>query len=101
MKDNIPRTMRALELQNYDGGPEGMQVVEKMLPALKPGEVLIRMTAAPINPSDLMFVRGMYGIKKELPVVPGLEGSGTVVAGGGGLAATALVGRRVACAAPN
>ncbi|MEM1350352.1 MAG: zinc-binding dehydrogenase, partial [Myxococcota bacterium] len=49
-----------------------------------------------INPSDLMFIRGLYGFKKTLPVTPGFEASGMVVATGGGIAARALLGRRVA-----
>jgi NADPH:quinone reductase-like Zn-dependent oxidoreductase len=67
---------------------------------LRLGEVLVRMAAAPINPSDLVFLRGRYGVRKALPVVPGFEGSGTVVAGRG-RAAQGLVGRRVACRAPE
>jgi NADPH:quinone reductase-like Zn-dependent oxidoreductase len=59
--------------------------------------VLVKVAAAPINPSDLMFIRGLYGVKKPLPAVPGFEGSGTVVAAGS-VAGQLLVGRRVACA---
>ena len=36
------------------------------------------MIAAPINPSDLAFMKGHYGIKKALPVVPGMEGVGLI-----------------------
>jgi len=49
------------------------------------GEVLVRVFASPINPSDLMFTRGLYGFKKPLPAVPGFEGSGTIVEAGRGL----------------
>jgi NADPH2:quinone reductase len=62
--------------------------------------VLVRISASPINPSDLSFLRGAYGIRKKLPVVPGFEASGEVVASGGGVWANHIVGRRVACAAP-
>jgi NADPH:quinone reductase-like Zn-dependent oxidoreductase len=96
---DIPDTMRALTLHAYDGAD--LRVEQLPLPHPGPGEVLIRMHAAPINPSDLMFVRGMYGFTKQLPVVPGFEGSGTVVAVGRGLAGAVLLGRRVACAAPD
>jgi NADPH:quinone reductase-like Zn-dependent oxidoreductase len=92
--------MRAIELRSFDRGPESLAVVEKPVPRPGKGQVLVRMAAAPINPSDLAFLRGLYGIKKSLPVVPGFEGSGVVVAAGGGLLARALVGRRVACSAP-
>jgi NADPH:quinone reductase-like Zn-dependent oxidoreductase len=59
------------------------------------------MHAAPINPSDLMFVRGLYGFKKPLPATAGFEGSGTVVETGSGFMARMLKGKRVACAAAD
>jgi NADPH2:quinone reductase len=95
-----PNSMRALELRDYDGRPESLAVVEKPVPRPRAGEVLVRISAAPINPSDLAFVQGLYGIKKALPVVPGFEAGGRVVAAGGGFLARTLVGKRVACAAP-
>ena len=98
---SIPETMRALELRSYDGGAGSLAVVEKPVPRPSKGQVLVRVAAAPVNPSDLMFLRGMYGVRKSLPVVAGFEGSGEVVASGGGLWSRLLVGRRVACAAPN
>ncbi len=97
----LPETMRALRLTAYDGRPESLQLTELPMPKPGPGQVLVRVAAAPINPSDLMFVRGLYGVKKELPAVPGFEGSGTVVAAGS-LTGRLLVGRRVGCVpAPN
>lgn len=92
----LPETMRALCLTAYDGRPESLQVMERPVPKPGPGQVLVRVAAAPINPADLMFVRGQYGVKKPLPAVPGFEGSGTVVAAGS-LAGRLLVGRRVGC----
>lgn len=98
---SIPAAMRAVELRSYEEGEDGLRVVERPVPRPGRGEVLVRMAAAPVNPSDLMFVRGLYGQRKRLPVVPGFEGSGVVVAsGGGGFMAGYLKGRRVACAAP-
>lgn len=96
----IPATMKALELRSSDGGPDSLALIEKPVPQPNQGEVLVRVAASPVNPSDLMFLRGLYGQKKNLPVVPGFEGSGEVVAVGGGLSARLLRGRRVACAAP-
>ncbi|HYI00956.1 zinc-binding dehydrogenase [Hyalangium sp.] len=92
----LPETMRALCLTAYDGRPESLQMTELPVPKPGPGQVLVRVAAAPINPSDLMFVRGLYGVKKPLPAVPGFEGSGKVVAAGS-LAGRLLVGRRVGC----
>ncbi|HEU4324461.1 MAG TPA: zinc-binding dehydrogenase [Roseiflexaceae bacterium] len=91
----VPATMRAVVLDAYDG--VSLRVEERPTPQPGPGEVLVRMVAGAINPSDLMFVRGMYGVRKPLPAMPGFEGSGTVVAAGGGVWARALLGRRVAC----
>lgn len=42
------------------------------------GEVLVRIDAAPINPADLNLIEGTYGVKAELPAVPGIEGCGVV-----------------------
>ncbi len=44
-----------------------------------PGEVLVRISAAPVNPADLNMIEGTYGVKPELPAVPGVEGCGVVV----------------------
>jgi NADPH:quinone reductase-like Zn-dependent oxidoreductase len=93
--------MRAVELRAYDGRPESLALVERPVSEPGRGQVLVHIAAAPINPSDVMFMRGLYGFKKPLPAVPGFEGSGTVVASGGGLIARLLEGRRVACAAAS
>jgi len=77
----------------------GVELVERAVPTPKRGEVLIRMRAAPINPNDLMFLDGTYEVKKPLGAIAGFEGSGTVVAAGGGAIARYLLGREVACAA--
>lgn len=92
--------MHAVELHSYSDTPD-LHVVEKPIPRPGKGQVLVKMAAAPINPSDLMFLRGMYGVKKRLPVVPGFEGSGTVIATGNDLISRFFMGRRVACTAPD
>ena len=50
--------MRAVQLRAYDGNPESIAVVELPVPRPSPGQVLIHVAASPINPSDLMFIRG-------------------------------------------
>src|SRR5262245_20909125 len=74
----IPNSMRAVQLRAYDGKPESITVVEMPVPRPGVGEVLVRVFASPINPSDLMFIRGLYGFKKPLPAIPGFEGSGSL-----------------------
>lgn len=91
--------MRALELTAYDGRLESLRLVEKPVPRPGRGQVLVRIAASPVNPSDLSFLRGTYNVQKELPVVPGFEASGTVMATGDDLASRFFMGRRVACAA--
>jgi len=43
---------------------------------------LIKTHAAPVNPSDVAFIQGGYNIVKQLPAVPGFEGSGVIVDAG-------------------
>lgn len=68
-------------------------------PVPKPGEVLARVAASPINPSDLAMLEGEYGLGWPYPLIPGLEGAGQVVAAGAGFLAGRLRGKRVAMAA--
>ncbi len=58
-------------------------------------EVVIRVRQAPINPSDVAFVKGVYGQPRVAGTPAGFEGVGDVVASGGGIIADRLVGRRV------
>jgi len=57
----------------------GIKTAERKLPDLNPEQVLIKMEAAPCNPSDIAFIRGGYNIIKSVPAVPGFEGAGVVV----------------------
>src|SRR5467141_2395052 len=63
-------------------------------PALGPEDVLISMEAAPLNPSDFLFVRGMYGVRPSFPSSVGAEGVGRV-AKIGSKVDIALRGKRV------
>jgi NADPH:quinone reductase len=94
--DRVPDSMRVVCVQTR-GGP--VHVARLPVPRPGPGEVLVRIAAAPVNPSDLGVVDGHYGRDRRLPLVPGNEGSGTVVAAGAGTWPRVLLGRRVACAA--
>ncbi len=93
MNTSIPTSMQAV-LQERGGA---LTLGSIPIPDLGPGQVLVRMAAAPINPSDLGFIRGSYGFHTPSPVVPGFEGSGTVGAAGPGLLPRLWLGRRVAC----
>ncbi len=78
----VPEKMVAVQLES-NGGP--LSVRQVPVRRAGPGDVLVRMAASPINPSDLAFLAGDYAIKKPFPVVPGLERSGMVVDAGRGL----------------
>jgi trans-2-enoyl-CoA reductase len=61
------------------GKPADVLELETFTPAAPaPGEVLVRMAAAPLNPADLNTIEGTYGVKPELPATPGIEGYGVV-----------------------
>lgn len=70
------------------------------IPSPGPEEILVRMELAPINPADLNFIEGTYGIKPVPPTVPGNEGTGIIEAVGA--AVTRLIpGDRVAVSGPG
>jgi len=72
-----------------------MAIVPK--PVAKPGELLIKMLAVPLNPSDFLFIRGMYLPPAEgYPGTAGAEGVGVVEAVGEGAATTIGIGAHVA-----
>jgi NADPH:quinone reductase-like Zn-dependent oxidoreductase len=79
-------------------GPPAEVLELRETPAAQPrrGEVLVRMLASPINPSDLMYVEGRYGLKPTFPATPGFEGVGVVEASGGGVLGWLRKGKRVA-----
>ncbi len=95
MNESIPDMMEALVLKQ-EGAPPAVERIP--VPTPGPGEVLVRMAASPINPSDLANLVGGFGYERALPAVPGIEGSGKVVGAGPGLFGSYLVGKRVACA---
>src|ERR1700752_3264548 len=63
-------------------------------PALGQEDVLVLMEAAPLNPSDFLFVRGINGVRPAFPSPVGAEGFGRI-AKIGSKVDVALQGRRV------
>ncbi len=84
--------MRAIRVHAH-GGPEAMVIEELPLPAPGPGQVLVAVKAAGVNPFDTQLRSGLY--KRDLPLTLGLEGAGIVEAVGRGVGDIAL-GDRVA-----
>jgi NADPH2:quinone reductase len=86
--------MRAVLCEAW-GGPESLVVKEVPTPALKPGEVLLRIRAAGVNFPDVLIIQKKYQIQPALPFSPGAEISGEVAALGEGVT-TLAIGDRVA-----
>jgi NADPH:quinone reductase len=91
--------MKAVVFEQFGDPAQVLQVRDVPTPEPGRGEVRVRMLASPINPSDLMVVRGQYGFRPPLPATPGFEGAGVIDAVGSGLLARVRglkPGRRVA-----
>ena len=103
----LPSTMKALLLKNdgYSRDHSGT-VLESMEPYVEqgtidvpepgPSQVLVNVALASINPSDVMFLKGLYGQPRKKGQPAGFEGVGEVVAAGA--EAQGLIGKRVAFA---
>ena len=73
--------MQAIQIQEF-GDPQVLQVKEISIPAPGPGELLVRVHAAAVNPVDTSIRAGRAGglSGASLPYVPGFDVSGTVTA---------------------
>jgi NADPH:quinone reductase len=88
--------MKAAVFERFGDPVEVLSVRDVPLPEPGPGQVRVRMIASPINPSDLLVVRGRYGVLPRLPATPGFEGVGIVDKAGPGLLGRWVEGKRVA-----
>ncbi len=97
----LPDTMTALILR-HDGYAKDrstgtptdlspfLELAEVPVPQPGPGQALIKVARAAVNPSDVMFVAGLYGQPRKAGQPAGFEAVGEVVAGD-----TPLMGQRV------
>ncbi len=76
--------MKAIRVHQF-GAPEVMQL--EQVPDLKPGpgQVLVRIHAAGVNPVETYIRSGAYAAKPALPYTPGGDGAGTVLSVGSGV----------------
>src|SRR5277367_6080215 len=76
--------MKAIQVHKF-GGPEVLEYKE--IPTLQPGpgQILVRVHAAGVNPYDTYMRAGTYAIKPPLPYTPGSDAAGTVEAVGDGV----------------
>src|SRR5713226_1750040 len=85
--------MRAIVVDEF-GPPEGFRIAEVPAPVPGPGEVLVRVHAAPVNYVDLLVVGGTYQFLPPRPFIPG-KGPAGVVSALGPSVTTLKVGDRV------
>ena len=77
--------MQSVRFYEFGEPADVLRLEDVSRPEPGPGQVLVRLRARPINPSDLLTVRGLYGSLPALPASPGLEGMGEVAAAGEGV----------------
>jgi len=80
--ENLPKKMKSVVYKArgvMEYSPDLMDV-----PKPKAGEILIKVEAAALHPSDTYFTRGFYNGNYKYPLTPGQEGSGLVIAAGEG-----------------
>lgn len=95
MPGHVPPTMRAL-LMTRTGGPEVLEIGEAPTPAVRPGEVLVRVAAVSLSRQDTYTLAGRGNIRDlRLPHVLGNDPAGVVVSLAADVAGAAL-GDRVA-----
>ena len=73
------KTINAAVYETHGNPADVLQVESRPWPTPAPGEVIVKMRAAPINPADLNQIEGKYPVRAELPATPGFEGAGIVV----------------------
>jgi NADPH:quinone reductase-like Zn-dependent oxidoreductase len=86
--DGIPKTMRAAVAERY-GPPSSIEVRQVPTPTPGPGEILIRVGAAALNPLDWFLLNGRpyvarlsFGLLRPKRQTPGADVAGVVVACG-------------------
>lgn len=77
--------MKRIELRAFGKPTTAPELVETESPEPGPGQVVVALEAAPINPSDLLLITGHYGYRPSLPAALGAEGVGRIVAVGHGV----------------
>jgi len=71
--------MKAWKLQKI-GSLDDLQLGETADPTPAPGEALLKVEFAALNPADRYLAEGMYPAKPTMPHIPGRDGIGTIVA---------------------
>lgn len=73
--------MQAIQVQTF-GEPEVLRLQEVPTPVPGPGQVLVRIRAAGVNPVETYQRSGAYDPLPDLPYIPGSDGAGAIAAVG-------------------
>jgi len=76
--------MKAVRVHEF-GGPEVLRLEEVPAPSAAPGQLVINVKAAGVNPVDVYIRAGTYTFKPSLPYTPGMDAAGVVEAVGQGV----------------
>ncbi|MHB8204673.1 MAG: NADPH:quinone reductase [Desulfomonilaceae bacterium] len=69
--------MKAIVVREF-GAPDVMKVEDVPMPEPSPGQILVAISAAGVNPVDTYIRSGQYAKKPPLPYTPGIDGAGVV-----------------------
>ncbi|WCJ41128.1 Enoyl-[acyl-carrier-protein] reductase mitochondrial [Euphorbia peplus] len=73
-------------IYDQQGPPDSVTRLVEMPPVeVKENDVCVKMLAAPINPSDINRIEGVYPMRPQVPAVGGYEGVGEVHSVGSGV----------------
>lgn len=70
----------AVEFHSFGAPAEVLQVSDlKKTDTLGAKQIRVKVHYSPINPADINYIQGTYGVKPELPAIPGMEASAEVL----------------------
>ncbi len=72
--------MQAIEIQGF-GAPEVLRPVQRPMPLVGEGELLIKVSASGVNRPDVLQRKGLYPVPPGVSDLPGLEVAGVIAQG--------------------
>lgn len=93
-KEHDKMDAKYIHFNEFGSPKEVLKLEYKTIEPPKDNEVLVRMLVRPINPSDLIPIRGSYAHRIALPNIPGYEGVG-IIENVGSSVSKNLIGKRV------
>jgi trans-2-enoyl-CoA reductase len=75
----MSKSISAAVYETHGNPADVLRVESRPWPTPAAHEIVVKMSAAPINPADLNQIEGKYPVRPKLPATPGFEGAGIVV----------------------